>query len=102
MDYFDLAGRRALVTGANRGLGLATVQALAGAGDEVVLGVRNPESAEEPLEAIRAEGGSASAIALDVTRLDEARAAIDSASMDVAFDILVNNAGGGIVGPAID
>ena len=102
MGYFDLTGRRALVTGANRGLGRAIASALAGAGADVVLGVRNPESAEEPVEAIRAEGGSASSIALDVTRLDEARAAIDSASRDGAFDILVNNAGGGIVGPAID
>ena len=102
MEYFDLAGRRALVTGANRGLGLAIAHALAGAGAHVVLGVRSPESAEEPLDAIRADGGSASSIALDVTRLNEARAAIDSASRDGAFDILVNNAGGGIVGPAID
>jgi 2-deoxy-D-gluconate 3-dehydrogenase len=102
MEYFDLTGRRALVTGANRGLGLAIAQALAGVGAHVVLGVRNAESAEEPLHAIRAEGGSASSIALDVTRLNEARAAIDSASRDGAFDILVNNAGGGIAGPAID
>jgi len=102
MDYFDLAGRRALVTGANRGLGLAIAHALAGAGADVVLGVRNPESAEEPLDAIRADGGSASSVALDVMRLNEARAAIDSASRDGAFDILVNNAGGGIGGSAID
>jgi 2-deoxy-D-gluconate 3-dehydrogenase len=102
MDYFDLTGRRALVTGANRGLGLAIAHALAGAGADVVLGVRNPESAEEPLAAIRGEGGSASSVALDVTRLDEAREAIDSASRDGAFDILVNNAGGGIGGSAID
>ena len=102
MDYFDLAGRRALVTGANRGLGLAIAHALARAGADIVLGVRDPESAEEPVDAIRAEGGSASSIALDVTRLDEARTAIDSASRDGAFDILVNNAGGGIAGPAID
>ena len=102
MDYFNLAGRRALVTGANRGLGLAIARALAGAGADIVLGVRNPESAEGALDAIRAEGGSASSIALDVTLLNEARAAIDSASRDGAFDILVNNAGGGIAGPAID
>src|SRR6478735_927313 len=102
MGYFDLAGRRALVTGANRGLGRAIAHALAGAGADVVLGVRNPQRAEDALDAIRADGGSASVIPLDVTRLDEARAAIDTASRDAAFDILVNNAGGGIVGPAID
>jgi 2-deoxy-D-gluconate 3-dehydrogenase len=102
MDYFDLTGRRALVTGANRGLGLAIARGLAGAGAHVVLGVRDVASADEPLETIRAEGGSASSIALDVTRLDEARAAIDVAARDGAFDILVNNAGGGINAPAID
>ncbi|MEJ3403607.1 SDR family NAD(P)-dependent oxidoreductase [Rathayibacter sp. YIM 133350] len=102
MEYFDLAGRRALVTGANRGLGRAIASALAGAGAHVVLGVRDPESAEEPVDAIRADGGSASSISLDVTRLDDARSSIDTASRDGAFDILVNNAGGGIVGSAID
>lgn len=102
MDYFDLTGRRALVTGANRGLGLAIAQALAGAGAHVVLGVRDPASAELPVQAIRAEGGSASAVPLDVTRLDEARAALDASSDDGPFDILVNNAGGGINAPAID
>lgn len=102
MDYFDLTGRRALVTGGNRGLGLAIAHALAAAGAHVVLGVRDPDGAEQPLRAIRAEGGSASSITLDVTQLDEARAAIDAASDDGVFDILVNNAGGGVNGPAID
>ena len=102
MDYFDLTGRRALVTGGNRGLGLAIAHALAAAGAHVVLGVRDPEGAEQPLRSIRAEGGSASSITLDVTQLDEARAAIDAASDDGVFDILVNNAGGGVNGPAID
>jgi 2-deoxy-D-gluconate 3-dehydrogenase len=102
MDYFDLTGRRALVTGGNRGLGLAIAHALAAAGAHVVLGVRDPEGAEQSLRAIRAEGGSASSITLDVTQLDEARASIDAASDDGVFDILVNNAGGGINAPAID
>ncbi|MGW9585577.1 SDR family NAD(P)-dependent oxidoreductase [Microbacterium sp. NPDC055455] len=102
MDYFDLTGRRALVTGGNRGLGLAIAHALAAAGAHVVLGVRDPDGAEQPLRAIRAEGGCASSITLDVTQLDEARASIDAASDDGVFDILVNNAGGGVNGPAID
>lgn len=102
MEYFDLSGRRALVTGGNRGLGLAIAHALAAAGAHVVLGVRDPETAEAPLREIRAAGGSASSITLDVTQLDAARAALDAASDDGAFDILVNNAGGGINAPAID
>jgi NAD(P)-dependent dehydrogenase (short-subunit alcohol dehydrogenase family) len=65
--------------------------------------VRDSSSAEAPVASIRAEGGSASSLKLDVTRLDDARAAIDAATAaQGAFDILVNNAGGGIAGQAID
>jgi 2-deoxy-D-gluconate 3-dehydrogenase len=103
MDDFHLGGRRALVTGANRGLGLAITRGLAAAGADVVLGVRDSSSAEAPVASIRAAGGSASSLELDVTRLDNARAAIDAATTARGpFDILVNNAGGGIVGPAIE
>ncbi len=103
MDDFHLGGRRALVTGANRGLGLAIARGLAAAGADVVLSVRDSSSAEAPVASIRAAGGSASSLELDVTRLDNARAAIDAATTARGpFDILVNNAGGGIVGPAIE
>jgi 2-deoxy-D-gluconate 3-dehydrogenase len=103
LDDFHLGGRRALVTGANRGLGLAIARGLAAAGANVVLGVRDSSTVEASVASIRAEGGSASSLELDVTRLDNARAAIDAATTaHGAFDILVNNAGGGIAGPAID
>ena len=98
-----LRGSRALVTGAARGIGRGTANALAEAGAHVVLGVRTLGSADPVLDEIRAAGGSASAIELDVTRLEDARAAIDAEVAESgAIDILVNNAGGGIEGPAID
>lgn len=88
---FRLDGRRALVTGAGRGIGLACAAALAHAGAHVVLAARSIEALDAAVAAIRAEGGSAEAVRLDVTDLAGMRAAIGQAE---PFDILVNNAGG--------
>jgi NAD(P)-dependent dehydrogenase (short-subunit alcohol dehydrogenase family) len=87
---FRLEGRRALVTGAGRGIGLAMAAALAQAGAHVVLVSRTPAEIEEAAAAIRADGGSAEPLVLDVTDLSGVRAAI---AAQPAFDILVNNAG---------
>jgi NAD(P)-dependent dehydrogenase (short-subunit alcohol dehydrogenase family) len=87
---FRLDGRRALVTGAGRGIGLALAAALAQAGAHVVLAARTAAQIEAASAAIRDEGGSAEAIVLDVTDLPAVRAAI---AAQPAFDILVNNAG---------
>lgn len=98
-----LEGRRALVTGASRGIGRDTALALAEAGAHVVLGVRTPGTADDVAAEIARAGGTSSAIELDATRLDEARAAIDAIAAEIGpIDILVNNAGGGIDAPAID
>ncbi|MCU1422018.1 MAG: Gluconate 5-dehydrogenase [Microbacteriaceae bacterium] len=99
-NEFDLSGSRVLVTGASRGLGREIARALAAAGAEVVVGVRDLASAAEVLAEIGADG---SAIELDVTRLDDARRAIDASVAEGGpFTALVNNAGGGIGGAAID
>jgi NAD(P)-dependent dehydrogenase (short-subunit alcohol dehydrogenase family) len=87
---FRLDGRRALVTGAGRGIGLAAAAALAQAGAEVVLAARSATEVEEAARAIRAEGGQARGLVLDVTDLDAAARAIESAG---PFHALVNNAG---------
>lgn len=87
---FRLDGRRALVTGAGRGIGLAAAAALAQAGAEVILVARSGAEVEEAAAAIREEGGRAEAIALDVTDLAAMRAALAARP---AFDVLVNNAG---------
>ncbi|MFC4169961.1 SDR family NAD(P)-dependent oxidoreductase [Teichococcus aestuarii] len=85
-----LDGRRALVTGAGRGMGLAAAAALAEAGAHVALVARSGDEIGAAAEAIRAAGGSAEALALDVARPEALQAVL--AERD-AFDILVNNAG---------
>lgn len=90
MPPFRLDGRRALVTGASRGLGLACSCALANAGAEVVLVARTASDLEAASLAVRQAGGRASGAALDVTQLDRTRRWIES---EQCFDILVNNAG---------
>jgi len=88
---FRLDGTRALVTGAGRGIGLACAAALAEAGAHVALAARSLDELEDAAAAIRAEGGSAEVLPLNVMDLAGVRAAIKQAE---PFDILVNNAGG--------
>jgi NAD(P)-dependent dehydrogenase (short-subunit alcohol dehydrogenase family) len=66
-----LAGRLALVTGASRGIGAATGEALARAGARVVLAARDRDRLEAIAEGIRAAGGDAQAVPADVSRPDE-------------------------------
>lgn len=85
-----LDGRRALVTGAGRGLGAAAAAALAQAGATVHAAARTLAEVEALAEAIRAEGGAAQALSLDVSDVTAVRAALEALP---PFDILVNNAG---------
>lgn len=87
---FRLDGKRALVTGASRGIGLAAAAALAEAGARVVMVARGRSDLDKAVAAIAAAGGAVEGVALDVTDTAEiARAFADGP----AFDILVNNAG---------
>ncbi|WP_118134776.1 SDR family NAD(P)-dependent oxidoreductase [Oceanicella sp. SM1341] len=99
----SLAGQTALVTGASGGLGRHFAGLLAGAGARVVLAARRREALEEACAEIRAAGGTAEAVAMDVTDPASVEAAFDAAC--AAFgppDILINNAGISGGGPALD
>jgi len=87
---FGLEGRRAIVTGAGRGIGLALAAALAEAGAEVTLVARTLDDICAAAVAIGKAGGTATAAVLDVSDI----AAVDCFFRErPAFDILVNNAG---------
>jgi NAD(P)-dependent dehydrogenase (short-subunit alcohol dehydrogenase family) len=87
---FRLDGKRALVTGAGRGIGLACATALAQAGARVVLAARTGVEIEDASRQIRLEGGDAEAMVLDVTDLTAVQFAV---AAQPPFDVLVNNAG---------
>ena len=65
-DLFDLTGKVALVTGGNNGIGLGMAEGLAEAGASVVIWGRNEERNAEALAAVKAHGGHAHALRVDV------------------------------------
>ena len=87
---FRLDGKRALVTGAGRGIGLAAAAALADAGAHVTLVARSSGEIVAAAEAIRTAGGQAEPLVLDVLEIAAAERAIAATG---PFDVLVNNAG---------
>ena len=95
-DIPSQAGRTAVVTGANGGLGLEIAKALAGAGADVVMAARDPDKALAARDEILAAHPQAALeiVALDLASLDSVAAAADAirASRD-HVDLLVNNAG---------
>ena len=96
---FRLDGRRALVTGAGRGIGLGVATALAEAGAHVTLCARTGDEIRNVADALRERHLVADALELDVTDLARTAAAIDAAD---PFDILVNNAGTNRPKPMVD
>ena len=91
---FDLTGQVALVTGAARGLGRAISLALAHAGADVALGLRDINTGRELAKEIEGLGRRALPLQMDMTQLDQvSRAVEDTAAQFHSVDILVNNAG---------
>ena len=96
MDYpqFGLRGRVALVTGAARGLGRAISLALAHAGADVALGLRDINADAGLAAELRAMGGKALPLQMDMRSLEQISRAVDETHKEFGrLDILVNNAG---------
>ena len=86
--------RIAMVTGASRGIGRACALELARAGDRIVLAARQTDKLEEVAAEIRAGGGEAFVLALDLASHESIKAGIARAAKEFGrIDILVNNAG---------
>ena len=82
-----------LVTGANRGIGREVAIQLAGRGHHILLGCRDPESAEPVRTRIEATGGSATVVGVDLSSSASIDAAVTTIERQVgALDVLVNNA----------
>jgi 2-dehydro-3-deoxy-D-gluconate 5-dehydrogenase len=97
MNFFDLTGRVAVVTGGNGGIGLGMAKGLAAAGASVVVAARNAEKAGAALAAL---GGNNAFISFDVSDEASCRAMIGEAAERFGrLDILVNNAGTSIRKP---
>jgi NAD(P)-dependent dehydrogenase (short-subunit alcohol dehydrogenase family) len=91
-QLFDLTGKRALVTGGTRGIGIMMARGLLQAGARVVISSRKAEACERA-RAQLAEFGDVSAIPADLSRHDECLRLAELVTEDDALHILVNNAG---------
>jgi NAD(P)-dependent dehydrogenase (short-subunit alcohol dehydrogenase family) len=89
----DLTSRRAIVTGGASGIGVETARALAGAGAEVTLAVRDRDAGERTAEDIIATTGNKQVLVAGLDLADRASVASFTAAWDGPLHILVNNAG---------
>ncbi|WP_405144215.1 SDR family NAD(P)-dependent oxidoreductase [Sphaerisporangium sp. NBC_01403] len=89
----DLTGRRAIVTGAASGIGVETARALAGAGAEVTLAVRDVQAGEHVAGDISAGAGNKHVLVAPLDLADQRSVAAFTAAWDGPLHILVNNAG---------
>ena len=99
---FDLTGRRALVTGVSRGLGLQMARSLARAGADLVITARSVDALAGSRAELEAFGHRVTPLPLDLTSEASIRAAAAAAIEAGPIDILVNNAGCNVRKPAAD
>ena len=103
MTEFDLRGKRAVVTGASRGLGQYMARALSRAGADLIVTARKKESCDPFVREIRDAGGRIDSYALDVRLQQSIESFVEGALADHGgVDILVNNAGMNIRKPFLD
>jgi gluconate 5-dehydrogenase len=103
LDLFRLDGKRAVVTGASRGLGRSMALALADAGADVVITGRTQETLDATAEEIRARGRQAWTVKADMGVPAECQAACELILRDFGpIDILINNVGNREVSVAIE
>jgi gluconate 5-dehydrogenase len=93
-ELFNLAGRRALVTGSSQGIGLAIARGLAEHGASVVLNGRNRSKLDAAAASLKSSGPEVAMVGFDVTRAEAVREGVAQIEQTIgAIDILVNNAG---------
>ncbi len=94
MQSFRLDGKHAVITGASSGFGSHFAGVLSGAGARVTLGARRTNKIEARVGELRAAGGEALGVSLDVRSGDSIRQFLDAAEAEFGpIDVLVNNAG---------
>lgn len=98
-DIFRLDGKRVLITGASAGFGAHFAEVLAGAGAEVILGARRTDRLEQTAQRVRALGGNAHTVRLDVASGESVKAAFDAMPLP---DVVINNAGINVEGSTLD
>jgi gluconate 5-dehydrogenase len=93
-ELFNLAGRRALVTGSSQGIGLAIARGLAEHSASVVLNGRDSSKLDAAAATLKSSGHDVALAGFDVTRADAVRKGVAQIEQTIgAIDILVNNAG---------
>jgi len=103
LDTFSLSGKVSVVTGGNRGIGRALATALAEAGSDIVLLVRDGDGTAAAVAELETLGVSALAVTADVTDPQQVQRAVDEVLSRLGqVDVLVNNAGTCIHRPALD
>jgi gluconate 5-dehydrogenase len=102
-EAFDLSGRKAIITGGSRGLGLQIAEALGEMGAELVLAARRTDELDQAVAQLAAQGIGAHGIAADLGKPEAVSAFADAALARLGHcDILVNNAGATWGAPAED